>query len=96
MLNGKQKRYLRALAVQEKALFQVGKEGLSHNLYSGLKEYLKVHELVKVTILKNADLDLKTAAYDLAAKTGSEIVQIIGHTLVLYQKGKDNKLELPQ
>ncbi|MBQ2138318.1 MAG: YhbY family RNA-binding protein, partial [Erysipelotrichaceae bacterium] len=33
MLNGKQKRYLRSLAVNENAIFQIGKDGLSDHLY---------------------------------------------------------------
>ena len=31
MLNGKQKRFLRGLALNERAIFQLGKDGLSDN-----------------------------------------------------------------
>ena len=41
MLNGKQKRYLRALGAQEKAIYQVGKEGLSLALLDGVALALK-------------------------------------------------------
>ena len=58
MLNGKQKRYLRSLAVNEKALFQIGKDGLSQNLFNSLKEALKARELVKISVLKTCELTM--------------------------------------
>ena len=43
MLSGKQKRYLRALANDLNSTFQIGKEGLSDNLLSGISDYLKAN-----------------------------------------------------
>ena len=42
MLNGKQKRYLRSLAVNENAIFQIGKDGLSDHLYTSVKEAFSI------------------------------------------------------
>ena len=96
MLTGKQKRYLRSLAVNEKSLFQIGKDGLSENLYISLKEALKARELVKVNVLKNCEIDMNEIAIELCAHTGSELVQKIGKTLVIYKKNiKDSKIILP-
>lgn len=96
MLTGKQKRYLRGLAVNERSVFQVGKEGLSYNLFNTVDDYLSVHELVKVSILKNCDLEVREAAIDLAANTSSEVVQIIGRVIVLYRPSKERKIVLPR
>ena len=96
MLTGKQKRYLRSLAVNEKAIFQIGKEGLSDNLYVSLKEALKARELVKVSVLKTCDLDINEISIELCANTSSELVQKIGKTLVLYKRNsKEQKIILP-
>lgn len=95
MLNGKQKRYLRSLAVNEKALFQIGKDGLSQNLFDSLKEALKARELVKISVLKTCELSINEISIDLCANTGAQLVQKIGKTLVLYKASKDKKILLP-
>ncbi len=95
MLTGKQKRYLRSLAVNEKAIFQIGKEGLNSNLYNSVKEALKARELVKVSVLKTCETDMNEIKIDLCANTGSELVQVIGKTLVLYKQSKEHKILLP-
>lgn len=95
MLTGKQKRFLRALASQEKATFQVGKDGLSYNIYNTVNDYLKVHELVKVSVLKTCSQDVREIALDLSANTNSEIVQIIGRVIVLYRQSEEKVIELP-
>jgi RNA-binding protein len=38
---------------------------------------------------------MKETAFDLAMHTKSEVVQVIGHTIVLYKKGKEPKILLP-
>jgi len=95
MLTGKQKRYLRSLAVNEKAIFQIGKEGLNSNLYNSVKEALKARELVKISVLKTCETDMNEIKIDLCANTGSELVQVIGKTLVLYKQSKEHKILLP-
>lgn len=96
MLSGSEKRYLRSLANTTRALFQVGKEGVSSNLTNTLKDSLEAHELVKVSILKSCQEEAREVAFDLASNTKSEIVQIIGRTVVLYRKGKHSKIQFPQ
>ena len=95
MLTGKQKRYLRSLAVNEQAIFQIGKDGLSKNLYSSLNEALKVRELVKISILKTCTIEINEIEIELCAHTGADLVQKIGKTLVLYKPSKERKIILP-
>ena len=95
MLTGKQKRYLRSLAVNEKAIFQIGKDGLNEHLFTSLKEALKARELVKVSVLKTCETDMNEILIDLCAKTGAEPVQRIGKTLVLYKPSRDRIISLP-
>ena len=80
MLNGKQKRYLRSLAVNENAIFQIGKDA---------------RELIKVSVLKTCELDMNEIAVELCANTGAQLVQKIGKTLVLYKPSREKKILLP-
>ncbi len=95
MLSGKQKRFLRAMAVNENAIFQIGKDGLSENLYQSVREALKTRELVKISILKTCEIDMNEIAVELCANTGAELVQKIGKTIVLYKRSKEKKIILP-
>lgn len=94
MLSGKQKRYLRSIASTQRAIIQVGKEGISANLLDTLDKALEARELVKVTILKNCDDPVREIAYDLAAGCNAEIVQAIGRVIVFYRRSKKNIMEL--
>lgn len=95
MLSTKQKVYLRSLAQTEKPVFQIGQNGLNDNLIKTVSDYLKKHELLKVSVLKNCDADLKELGFDLAMMTKSECVQIIGRQIVLYKRSKEPKIILP-
>lgn len=95
MLNGKQKRFLRSLAVNEKALVQIGKEGLNRDVYMAVKEAIKNRELLKVSVLKSCELEMNELVIDLCANTGCELVQIIGHSIVLYKQSKEKIIRLP-
>ena len=90
MLTGKQKRYLRSLASR------VGKEGVSENMIIGIRQGLEANEIVKIKVLDNCTQDLNEIALDLSAGTKSEIVQIIGHTVILYRPSKEPKIKLPK
>ena len=94
MLTTKQKAKLRSLAMTKKSIFQIGKDGLSDNLFKGLNDALEAHELIKISILKNCSLNINEAAFDIASKTNSEIVQIIGRNIVLYRKSKKQLIQL--
>ena len=95
ILSGKQKRYLRSLAVNEKAIFQIGKDGLNQNLYTSLKEALKARELVKISVLKSCETEMNEVTVELCANTGAELVQVIGKTVVLYKRSRERKIILP-
>ncbi len=95
MLTGKQKRYLRALASEEKTILQIGKDALSDNLIEQVDNAITARELVKISVLKNSPVDVKETAFDLARYTNSELVQVIGRTIVLYRAARTPKILLP-
>lgn len=91
MLTGKQKRYLRSEAHHLNAIFQIGKEGVSHNQVQGIIDALEAHELIKVKLLDTCPDDVHTVALELSVQSKSDVVQIIGHTIVLY-KSSDKEI----
>lgn len=96
MLRGKQKRFLRAKAHHLSPIFQVGKGGVNDNMIKQISEALEVRELIKISILQNCEEDKDTVASELVNGTKSELVQIIGNTIVLYKESKENKtINLP-
>lgn len=97
MLTGKQKRHLRALAHHENPIFQVGKGGVNEHLIQHVVEAIEKRELIKISILSNNDDPKEEVARAIAAGAGAELVQLIGHTIVLYKESKDHKtIELPK
>ena len=81
----KQRSKLRSLAQNIEPVGQVGKGGLSENMISGLSDALEKRELVKITVLNNAEDDISDIATELAEKLGAEVVCVIGHKVVLYR-----------
>ncbi|MET1014104.1 MAG: ribosome assembly RNA-binding protein YhbY [Paenisporosarcina sp.] len=91
MLTGKQKRFLRSEAHHLTPIFQVGKGGVNDQMLKQISEALEVRELLKVSILTNNEDDKNEVAEKLAKGTKSELVQLIGLTVVLYKPSKENK-----
>lgn len=97
MLTGKQKRFLRVEAHHLNPIFQVGKGGVNENMIKQISDALEARELIKVSVLQNCEEDKETVAKKLAEGSKSEIVQIIGSTIVLYKESRENKkIELPK
>lgn len=94
MLNTKQIKKLKSIAMTEKSIFQIGKDNLSDNLIDGLNKALEAHELVKITVLKNSNEDVKELANEVTKATNSELVQIIGRRIVIYKKSKKNLIQI--
>ena len=88
-LRGKDRATLRGEAHHLTALVHVGKEGITPTLLASLEDALRTRELVKVQLIKSAELSAKDAARELAAATGAEVVQVIGRTTTLYRENPD-------
>jgi RNA-binding protein len=88
MLTTKQKVYLRSLAQGIKPVAQIGKEGLSDNLMETVLNYLKKHELIKISILQNSYVT-KEEAEEFFNQEEIEFVQSIGRQIILYKQSDD-------
>ncbi len=90
-LTSAQTRFLRGQAHGLKALLQVGGKGVGDALLAELNQLLEDHELVKVKVGAE-DREARDAMIALLAdRAAAEIVQRIGHTVVLYRASKDKR-----
>ncbi|MDK2932987.1 MAG: RNA-binding protein [Clostridiales bacterium] len=97
MLSSKQRAYLRGLANNIPAIFQIGKGGINDNLVKQVNDALEVRELIKVHVLENSLMDIRKACNELVRRTDAEPVQVIGSKFVLYKESKENKtIQLPK
>ena len=96
MLTNKQKQFLRSEAHSIKPIFQVGKDGVNDNMVKQISEALERRELIKVSILQNCVEDKHVIAEQISSGTESEVVQVIGNTIILYKESADHKeIKLP-
>ena len=90
MMRGKDRATLRSAAHHLDPIVHVGHGGLTKAVIASLDDALRTHELVKVQLGKRLDISAKDAAAHLAAATGAEVIQVIGHTTTLYRPQPDN------
>lgn len=66
----------------------VGKSGLTPALLASVEVALNHHELIKVKFEAHKE-EKKTLAPELAARSGSRLIQRVGHVVVLYRPHTD-------
>jgi RNA-binding protein len=91
-LSNPQIRKLKALAQRLEPVVYVGKAGVTDELVASVEQALNDHELIKVkfTALKE---EKKSLATEIAARTHSELVWIVGHVALLYREQPDLRSE---
>lgn len=95
-LTGKQRSFLRALAHPLKPVVQIGHGGLTASVLTAIDSALATHELIKVRITGQEEVDVGELALEVEAGTRSSIAQVIGKTLVVYRaRKKDPVIVLP-
>lgn len=67
----------------------IGDKGLTENVIKEAEIALQAHELIKVSIRGANRDDLKKMAEELIQACGAEMVQVVGHRVVLYKKRQD-------
>lgn len=97
MLTRNEINYLRRLAHPLEPIFQVGKEGVSDNLVDQLGRALEARELIKIRVLRSAAEGEEEIGRTLTEELQADLVQSIGHILVLYRRSKKKpKIDLRQ
>ncbi len=88
-LTASQKRYLRGLAHDLKAVILVGQKGVTPALLLELSGALEHHELIKVK-LADDDREMRAASIEaMVEHSGAELVQTIGKVACFYKRNPD-------
>lgn len=95
-LTGKDRRTLRALGNTLKVTVTVGREGPTPAVLAALDDAHRSEELVKLRVLDTCEMDRKEVAAQLDAETDSQVVQVLGRTLLLYRRHPERpRISLP-
>ena len=92
-MTSKQRSKLISLAMNISATVQIGKNGLTESVFDQISTSLEDHELVKIGVLKTADVTAKTVIGEVAAALNAEPVQAIGNKIVLYRYSHKEGIE---
>jgi RNA-binding protein len=88
-LSERQRRYLRGLGHSLSPVLLIGNAGVTPAVVTEARRALNDHELIKVKF-RGAERDTRDAGLaELAASTGSILVQRIGHTALYYKRRND-------
>ncbi|HUN27552.1 MAG TPA: ribosome assembly RNA-binding protein YhbY [Steroidobacteraceae bacterium] len=88
-LTDRQRRYLRGRAHPLKPVIQIGSAGLTEALARETERALEDHELIKVRASGRERTTRDAVFEELARRTGSALVQRIGHVGVLYRPHRE-------
>ena len=89
-LTAGKKRFVKRHLGDERATILIGKGGASEELLKEIGKQLDKNKMVKVKILKTAlaDVDAKHFAQKIAEQAGAALVEVRGHTFMLYKSRK--------
>ena len=90
-ISSKERAYLRSLSNNMQPIFQIGKGGLTGEIYKQLSNALEARELIKITVLETCYVSAKEAAVMIADMIGAAVVAVTGRKIVLYRESQENK-----
>lgn len=96
-LNNTQRDYLRRMAHDLKPIVQIGKLGLTSQVYTSIEQTLSTHELIKIKFQDFRD-EKRELAEEISSSTGSTLISIIGNIAIIYREQRDpekRKIILP-
>ena len=90
MLTQKMKRRIKSALRTEKPTVHVGKEGVTAQIVSEVAKQLDAREMIKAKILKTAlqEQEAKDIATKIAEQTEAELIEVRGHTFLLFKRKK--------
>lgn len=95
-LSPKQRKYLKGLAHHYSPVVQVGAKGITENVVQAAEDALTAHELIKAKVARDVGVDRKSGIEELAERTGSTAVAVIGRVWILYRpRPEDPRIQLP-
>jgi RNA-binding protein len=88
MITPRMKRRIKRALSAERPTVRIGKNGVSEEVLAELDSQLERTEVVRSRILNTAlgETRAKAIAAEIAQKTESTLVEVRGHTFILYRK----------
>ncbi len=92
MITPKMKRRIKKKLGAEKPTVWIGKEGVTTQIVGEISKQLDKKGIIKAKILKNAlqNEEAKTIASKVAQQTESQLIEVRGHTFILYKQKRKN------
>jgi len=92
-LSSQQVRSLRAEShrLKLKPVVIIGQHGLSENVLNELESSINHHELIKIRIPAVDKSDKKALTKEICDFLNAELIQTIGHVLVLFRQNRDSQ-----
>lgn len=93
MITNKMKHRMKQRIGAEKPTIWIGKEGSTEQIINEIDRQLDQHEVVKARILQAAlkDTEPKEMATKVAAQTSATLIEVRGHTFILYKPKRKKK-----
>ena len=90
MLTPKMKRRIKIALNIESPTVNIGKEGVTVQIVNEVAKQLNARKMIKVKILKTAlkKIETKEIAVKISEQTESELVDVRGHTFLLFKRKK--------
>lgn len=89
-MTSKERANLRSQANSLEPLFQIGKGGINDAFIKQTKDALLKRELIKLKVLlETSPITPREAADEIARRTDSEVVQVVGGCMIFYKYNPD-------
>jgi RNA-binding protein len=85
-LTGKQRRFLRSLGHHLEPVVLLGKQGITDQVIAATNAAIETHELVKIRRGTECPQTAREVGQSLSETLEAEMVQKIGHTVLLYRR----------
>ena len=90
-ITSKKRSKLKSIAANLSPITQIGKGGITDNLLKTLSDALEAKELIKVTVLENAEDSPRAIAENVAELLGAVCVTVIGRKAIFYRYSSRDK-----
>ena len=89
----KQRAALRSMCNTMEPVLQIGKDGITDNLVKQCWDALEARELIKISVLTNAENEAKETGAALAEALKADCVAVIGRKVILYRRSSRKEFE---
>ena len=89
-LSSSQRSYLRSQSHHLEPVVIIGKNGITDGTFETIRRALDARELIKIKFREYKD-EKQSLSHQIAESTDSDVVGIIGHTIILFRQNPDSE-----